>query len=172
MPVTTSYSVDPEKKFREDLERAKAQASDLREPLGAISKDFFKSQGAVWKRKGPGDYPDLSDAYKKLKQKRYGFLYPILEARGLLKRSMTDPRDENAVSDIVNGDTLLVGTRLPYAPFLNARRKFLFIGPEAARLATNEQMDRPERWKNILGSYVLRSLGVSVESPDKFVTRG
>lgn len=171
----TSYSVDNDGKFRAALERAKGLVSDLRTPLTLIAQDFFKSQKAIWMLSGPGQYPDLSARYKVLKQKKYGFMYPILEATGALKRSMTNPKDPNAISEIINKDTLIVGTRVPYAKFHQSDeprktlplRKFLFIGPEAPRFATSEQMGRLYRWNNILNAYVLGVMGAPVEGGGK-----
>ncbi len=172
MPLITSYAVDNDRRFREQLARAKEAVGDLRIPLNLVAKDFFKSQAAIWKNKGPGRYPDLSPGYKKAKKSKWGFIYPILRASGALERSMTDPKDPNAIAEIINRDTLLLGTRVSYGIYAqqgSPLRKFLFIGPEAPSFATSEQMGRLERWNNILNSHVLRVLGAPVDNPNVFV---
>lgn len=158
MPVTTKYSIDSSR-LDERLRRAREAAKDFRIPFSLIAKDFFQSQKKAFESSGPDRYPDLSPTYKRLKKARYGFIYPILEARGLLKKSLTDENDPNAVAEVVNRDKLLLGTKLPYAQYVQRRRKFLFIGPEASKYATGPQMERIERWQKIFGDHIKESLG-------------
>lgn len=154
-------------KFQAGLARAKSQTSDLTIPLTLIAGDFYKSEAAIFRLNGPGQYADLSPNYKVRKQKRWGRVYPILLASGALRDSMTSPTDSNAISQIVNKDTLIIGTRIHYGRFLQEgtakmpARPFLFIGPES-RYANSEQQGRVGRWLNILNAYVLRSMGESV----------
>lgn len=155
--MVTSYSVDNDRSFRNALARAKAGASELSQPLEAVGKDFFRTQAPAFSSSGANRYPDLSPEYKAQKKSRWGFVYPILKASGLLEKSMVDPKDENAVAEVISGDTLILGTKLPYAPYVNASRPFLFIGPEA-KGASSEQAARPERWKRILEVHVLGKL--------------
>jgi hypothetical protein len=156
--VVTSYSVDNDRRFRNALARAKAEASDFSTPLEVVGKDFFKTQGPAFASSGASRYPDLSPGYKAQKKSRWGFIYPILKASGLLEKSMTDPNDPNAVAEVIGGETLILGTKVPYAPFLNASRPFIFIGPEKPRQASSEQMARPDRWARILNVHVLGKL--------------
>lgn len=163
----TSYEVDNDKRFRDAIARAKKGVSDLTIPLTLISKDFFKSNKAIWGLKGPGGYPDLSDAYKKRKLAKYKFIYPILKANGALESSMTNPNDPNSVNEIINKAMLIVGTKVKYGIYHQSDaprskiplRKFLFIGPEASQFATSNFSGRPERWLNIINSFVLTKLG-------------
>lgn len=158
----TSYIVDNDYKFRASLNRAARLVGDLTIPLILISKDFYKSQQAIFGLKGPGLYPDLSPRYKKVKQKAVGFVYPILKRSGRLAESTTNPTAPDAINEIVNKNTLIIGTRVPYGVYHQSDaprkriplRKFLFIGPEAPRFANTDQKGRLERWQNILQGYV------------------
>lgn len=175
----SSYSIENDRIFQAALNKVRKQATDLTIPLTLISKDFYKSERAIFKLKGPGQYPDLSTkpftawwekddelnafypgGYKEYKEAKYGFIYPILKRSGALERSVTDPRDANAINQIVNKNTLIIGTKVPYAIFHQSDkprskiplRKFLFIGPES-RFASSEQKGRLQRWISILDSY-------------------
>lgn len=179
----TSYSVDNDRRFASAIARAKLETSDLRIPLNFISKDFFRSNKAIFNLKGPGQYPPLGGfkanqlvpgapyTYRQRaearKKKRYGFAYPLLKATGALERSMTVPTDPNAISEIVNKAMLVVGTRLPYGVYHQSDsprkklplRKFLFIGPESKEFAQNKDLSgRAERWLNTINSYILKKL--------------
>jgi phage gpG-like protein len=159
----TSYSVDNDKRFRRALDEARNAVGDLRIPLTLISRDFFKSQKAIWLLSGPGQYPDLAPSTKRAKQKAGKPIYPILKDSGLLERSMTNPTDANAVNEIFGKSTLIVGTKVQYGVYHQSDaprkhlplRKFLFIGPEAARFATDEQKGRLQRWVSILQAHVI-----------------
>lgn len=172
MPIATSYVIENDRIFAQKLTDAARQVGDLRIPLTLISRDFFRSQRAIWKLKSPGQYPDLADGtggrsdYKTAKRRAVGFVYPILKREGTLEKSMTNPTDVNAVNQIVNKTELFVGTKVPYgihhqfgAPKANLpMRKFLFIGPEAPRFALSAQKGRLQRWIAILEGYVNRVL--------------
>lgn len=163
---SVSYSADNDKKFREAVARAGAAVKDLTIPLTLISKDFYKSEMAIFQLQGPGQYPDLADSTKKQKLKLTGEIYPILRRSGALERSVTDPTDSQAINQIVGGYQLIIGTRVPYAAFHQSDqprkkiplRKFLFIGPEAPRFALSEQVGRLERWLGILDSFMEQKL--------------
>jgi phage gpG-like protein len=166
-PGFTSYSVDNDQRFRNALARAQAQVRDLRIPLTLIAKDFFRSQKAIWALKSPGQYPDLAPSTKKKRDRDGQPYYPILRGKtGFLEQSMTDPRDANSINQIINKDTLILGTAVSYGIFHQSDkprskiplRKFLFIGPEAPRFANSDQAGRPNRWMNILNDFVLEKL--------------
>jgi phage gpG-like protein len=164
---TTSYNVDTDRKFKEWLERARAESSDLSEPLRRISFDFFRSEGAIFNLKGPGQYPIFKNStasmktnpngtqkflgttnesrYQKWKKRKYGFDYPLLKATGKLAKSLTDPADANAIALITNKTDLIIGTRVEYGIFHQSDkprdtiplRKFLFIGPESIQFTNS-----------------------------------
>lgn len=182
-----SYIIENDKIFRAALERARAEVKDLTVPLKNIARDFYKSQKAIFQLKSEGQYPDLGgfdpgrevwpggptrrEHYKAQKKRKYGFVYPLLKATGRLEKSLTDGDSGEAVNQIVNKDTLYLGTEVPYGIFHQSDeprskiplRKFLFIGPEASQFAKGPLAGRPERWLNIMNDYVLMKMGVPRE---------
>lgn len=143
MAGTVSYSVDNDRKFREALQKATTEIGNLTVPLTMISKDFYKSEAAIFNLKGPGQYPPFKGTvatsslggkgnalgrrrsvnvsgeseYQKQKIKKWGFDYPLLKASGALMNSVTDPTDNNALHAILGGQRLVIGTRIEYGQF-------------------------------------------------------
>jgi len=78
------------------------------------------------------------------------------------ERSVTTPSSKDSINQIVNKDTLIIGTRTPYGIFHQSDearntlplRKFLFIGPEARKFATSAQIGRLQRWLGIMEAYL------------------
>lgn len=181
----TSYSVDNDRKFRGALARASEVSTDLRVPFGLILRDFYKSEQAIFKLKGPGKYPPFKKSvgeykqngkkrafetatysrYQKYKLGKYGFDYPLLVATGRLAASLLGPNNPGSISKITKL-SLVFGTSVPYGIYHQSDeprskiplRKFLFIGPEAAEFATSEQMGRLERWQGILQDHIVSSI--------------
>ncbi len=166
----TSYSVDNDRRFRNALEKASEVGQDLRVPFGLILRDFYKSEQAIFKLKGPGKYPVFKGekdpktgrtAYQSRKLKKYGFDYPLLVATGKLAASLLGPNNPGSISKITKL-SLIFGTSVEYGIFHQLGgnkiplRKFLFIGPEAPTFATSDQMGRMERWKGYLTDYITR----------------
>lgn len=168
----TSYEVDNDKKFHAAIVRAKMVTDDLRVPLTLIAKDFYKSEKTIFMLQGPGAYPDFKkddsgrSRYAEFKLNKYGFVYPLLMAKGRLAGSVTDPSHPDAINEIVNKRTLIIGSKVPYGVYHQSDRprrkiplrKFLFIGPEST-FATSDQQGRVGRWLNIMNSFVLKKLG-------------
>lgn len=178
----TSYNLDNDGKFQAAIKRAKTVTDDLTIPLTLISKDFYRSEKAIFQLQSAGQYPDLGgfnpsqirpgqklnnrELAKKKKQKKWGFIYPILRGSGRLEASVTNAEDKNAVNQIVNKRTLIIGTTVDYAIYHQSddprkklpQRKFLFIGPESS-FANSDQQGRVGRWLNILNSFILKKLG-------------
>lgn len=152
--------------FKASLREAAEAVSDLTIPLTLIAKDFYKSQRSIFMLKGPGQYADLSAKYKPKKERKWGFVYPILKASGALEASVTDPKAPGAINYIVNKKTLVLGTSVasptgfPYPKALQEgtknmpSRPFFFIGPESGK-GTTETQGRFERWTSILRSSVI-----------------
>ena len=169
----TSYTVDNDRRFRDAIDRASQVTQDLRIPFGLILKDFYKSEAAIFKLKGPGLYPPFQGpkqangktAYQNQKIKKVGFDYPLLVRSGALAASLLGPNNPGSIS-LVTKLSLTFGTSIPYGIYHQSDgarskiplRKFLFIGPEAPRFATSEQMGRAERWLNYMNDYVLREM--------------
>lgn len=172
--VFTSYEVDNDRKFRESLQRASEISQDLRVPFGLILKDFYKSEQAIFKLKGPGKYPPFKGPkdpstghtrYQAAKIKKVGFDYPLLVRSGRLSASLLGPSNPGSISKITNL-SLVFGTSVPYGVYHQSDeprrkiplRKFLFIGPEAPTFATSEQQGRLERWLGYISDHIDKSL--------------
>lgn len=160
----TSYIVDNDRLFRDAITRAQQVVSDLRVPFGLIAKDFYRSEQAIFKLKSEGQYPAISERYGKLKEKKVGFKYPLLVRTGKLASSLLSGNAEGSILNI-DSNSLEIGTAVEYGIYHQSDaprtkiplRKFLFIGPEASRFATSDQMGRTERWLNILNDWVLKN---------------
>lgn len=159
----TSYKVDNDRAFQNAIDRYAQNFGSLKKPFGLISRDFYRSQQAIFNLKSAGQYPDLNPRYKQRKIKKYGFAYPILKATGKLADSVLGPNAEGSVNEI--GDKFLViGTTIYYGEFHQSdeprttlpQRKFLFIGPEAPKFANSDQKGRVERWLNIINDFALK----------------
>lgn len=176
--------------FMATLQRAREACQDLTVPLMLIAKDWMKSNQAMFQLKGPGQWADLSNGkgkrtirglgpkatgekagiggYKWQKLKRWGFIYPILRASGKLESSLTDPSDPNALTEVVNRDMLLLGTRVlskagaSYPTFLYYGTKFM-----PARPFLFIPDDRLGRWSNTINEFVLKNLKAPGTNVDK-----
>lgn len=167
-PGFISYSVDNDNKFKNALDKAKKVADDLRIPFALIASDFYRSQGAIFKLQGPGQYPDLSARYKVRKQKKFGRIYPILKANGYLEAAASIQNGPGNITEIEPLElTMGVDDKaVPHAKYHQSDdsrskmplRKFLFIGPEAPQFANSDQAGRLQRWLGILDGYINTSL--------------
>jgi hypothetical protein len=169
----TSYTVDNDNKFRDAIKRASDVSQDLRIPFSLILKDFYKSEAAIFKLKGPGLYPPFKGpkkanghtAYQDQKIKKVGFDYPLLVRSGALAASLLGPSNPGSVS-LVTKLSLTFGTSIPYGIYHQSDegrskiplRKFLFIGPEAPSFATSEQMGRAQRWLGYMQDHIDREV--------------
>jgi phage gpG-like protein len=184
--------VDPSKAFKRSLVDSARQSSDLRTPFREITASFFKTNKAIFKAKSKqGYFEDLSSkplyafwldddspavsknndskffpgGYKDLKKKTHGFVYPILKASGRLEESITNPADSDALESVVNKNVLILGTRVPYATWLQEgtkkmpKRPFLLFGNENEGFArTTTAKRRFQRWKEVLEKYCADTL--------------
>jgi phage gpG-like protein len=162
----TSYIVDNDKSFRNAIKRVGDATQDLRIPFGQILRDFYKSEQAIFKLKSPGKYPDYVDGdkskYAARKQIKRGFRYPLLVDSGRLAASMLGPNNPGSISKITKL-SLTFGTSVSYGIYHQSdkarktrlpQRKFLFIGPEAPRFASSDQVGRLQRWLGYLNDHM------------------
>lgn len=168
----TSYSVDNDRAFRNAVDEARKQVGDLIVPLTLISRDWYRSERAIFTLKGPGQYPDLAPSTKRQKMAKGKSVYPILRDTGHLESSLLNPNDPNAIQLIANKSTLIIGTRLNYLAYHQSDgarnklplRKALFIGPEAKQFNVGDQVGRLDRWMKILKDYVTQKSEIMGES--------
>jgi len=149
----TSYSLENDKVFKRNLNKAIAAVDDLRFAMGEISRDIFKTTKQNFILKTTGKYPPLSPQYAKYKEKVKPNL-PILVFSGRLRDSVTNNGNKDTIR-IIGKKSLVQGTRVPYGRYVQEgtskmpERKFLFID--------NAQSLRIER---ILADYVSSKLEV------------
>lgn len=180
----TSYSVDNDGRFKAALKEASKVSTDLRVPFGLILRDFYKSQAAIFKLKGPGQYPAFKNSvrvtpnkrsgsgfdqskspYQRAKIKAVGFDYPLLVRSGALSNSLLGPNNKGSIS-LITKLSLAFGTSIKYGIYHQSDaarkkiplRKFLFIGPEAKQFATSDQMGRLKRWLMILDTHIAQQI--------------
>jgi hypothetical protein len=167
-PGFTSYSVDNDKQFAKSIANARKLTNDLRIPFTLIASDFYRSQRGIFSLKSPGLYPDLSESYKPQKQKKVGFIYPILKRNGFLETAASVQKGPGNITNIrpLELEMGVDGSVIPYANYHQSDaprkkiplRKFLFIGPEAPRFANSEQQGRLERWLGIMNEFIAQKL--------------
>ena len=169
MAIEFTFEVDPNKKFAKALEQAKKYSVDLKIPFTLIAQDFYRSQKPIWELGGPGRYKPISESYKTSKQKKYGFVYPLLKANGYLERAATTMNGAGNVTIITDEEVVWgvdVGA-VPYAAYHQSDeprskiplRKFLFGGSELSKWAVNaDQLNRPKRWLDILRKHYFVAL--------------
>lgn len=145
------------------MESAVAQVSNLTVPLTLIAKQWFQSNKAIFTLQGPGKYDDLDfynpkGKYKKQKLSKWGFVYPILKASGMLEKSLTDPSDPESFNMIINNNQLIVGTTVKYAQYLQEGTSFMPPRPVvlygAEQVAPDSLNQRRDIWIRILQDYV------------------
>lgn len=141
--VTASYVPENDARFRKMLSDASEVVQDFRLPFGLISRDFYKSERAVFQLKGPGQYPPFTSKgqtyrvqykqdgvgvkkltpkqqydlqktpYQQRKLKKFGFDYPLLVATGKLAASITQPNAPGSVN-VIGPLSMILGTTIKY----------------------------------------------------------
>lgn len=151
--------------FNSALKGAAKKISDLRFPLGEISRDFYKSEKAIFKLGGPGAYPDFKTDKSKQAKIDAGFQpYPLLKRTGVLEKSITTPNAKGSIN-IIGRKNLVIGTAIRYGIYHDSdaprkkipQRKFVFIAPESSGFPSSVG-GRLVRWQNIIEGYVAEVL--------------
>ena len=176
------YAFDPDSAFQKKLEEVFNLTQDLTIPLTLIAKSWYQGNKSIFALKGRGRYKDLSTrpffphwerdkklrklwkgGYKEFKMAKYHLSspYPILKATGRLAESITNPESLDAINYIVNRNTLVLGTHVPYGIYHQSQkertkipyRPFLFVGVE--QIAPNDiKNNRMKTWLSILDSFL------------------
>lgn len=176
--------------FLASVREAQAVASDLTQPLSAIARDWMTTNKLIFALNGPGPFADLSGSrerrnkktgrfqstnggYKAAKLKRWGFVYPIGKASGRFEASMTDPASPDALVEIINGQTLILGTRVLSDRGANYPA-FLQFGTRRGMPPRPGFFDIPElsvaRWQLILRTFIVDT--ISGEAPTASAAEG
>jgi len=137
----TSYVLENDVRFKQMLTNAAKVVQDFRVPFGLISRDFYRSELAIFKLKGPGLYPPFKNShrvqfetdtyggvrrlapkkqfdvskseYQQRKLKDRGFDYPLLVASGKLAASITKPNAPGSIN-IITPLSMVLGTSVSY----------------------------------------------------------
>ena len=160
-----TLTVDPNKEFEKALKDASRKMDDLRIPMSLIAKEWFKSNRAIFSTAGYGKYEKYKSNYAKWKMKQFGRIQ-VLKVSGQLEKSLTNPRNEFSVNQIINKKTLIVGTKVlskkgaPYAIYLQNGTKFMKARPPVLfgteQIAPTKLNKRVSNWGLILRAYVLQ----------------
>ena len=185
---TKAYIVDPGQILNKAIKEALLQVNDLRIPYHLITQSWFKTNLSLFdmSRRGPGKYPILGglNPFEKrgknkltnyqiaarAKIKEVGFMYPLLVRSGKVANSMTQPRDSNAVSMIVNKTILVLGTKAkskdgyPYPIALQVAggkaqykpRPMVLIGVE--QVVPGQTNKRELIWAEIISDHVVKKM--------------
>ena len=147
-----------DKEFQAAIQKAKKDLGDLTIPFTLMTQSWFKSNRAIFSLGGPGKYADLSESYKPVKAKKWGFTYPILKASGALANSITVPGDTNSIAQIINKRTLILGSKIEYGKHHQfgtnkmPARPWILMGAE--QTAPEEINRRREAWIAMLTDFI------------------
>ena len=163
--------VDPTGKFKKALIDAGKKSKDLRVPFRQITESFYKTNMILFTFTSKGPFKELSPMYQIKKDKKWGFIWPILKASGKLERSLTKPTDPDTVATVINKTTLMLGTKVtskkgaPYPVYLQTgtkkmpARPYLVVGTEKGNWAKSQHIQRrKQRWMELLEKYCADSL--------------
>jgi phage gpG-like protein len=153
-----------DRELQNAIDRVLKDVDDLTIPFTLITQSWFKSNRSLFaeKKSAPsgGKWADLSELYKPIKKKRWGFLYPILVASGAMMSSITFPNNPDSIHMIINKQTLVLGTKHKLAPYHHygtnhiPARPFILVGSE--QVAPPELNRRREAWIKILNDFVIQ----------------
>lgn len=157
------YDFENRVAFQNTIKKAAKLVGDLRFPMGEISRDFYKSEKAIFQLSSAGGFPDFKNARSRnQKLREVGFTYPLLKRSGKLERSLTEPNATGSINIISKRD-VIIGSSVKYIVHFQFGTKFMaarppvFIGPESKAFAARDRANkggRLTRWTNIIESYV------------------
>lgn len=166
--MAVEFQVDEKKILQKAINKTIKQVQDLTVPYKLMTREWFKGNRSQFDlgRQGPGKYEDFTQESSDQKFRDVGFVYPILVRSGKLMRSMTQPRNPDAVTKIINKKVLTLGTKAtskggaPYAFFLHFGTKFMPARPVVIlgveQVATTVQKRRIKIWVNMLNDFVVQ----------------
>lgn len=169
------WAIDNVKAFENSLNRLSKQTNDFRIPFKLIASDFYRSQKQLFQLKSAGLFQDLAPAkgingnptttsnYKKQKQSKLGFVYPILKGEsGDLSESTLKRSHKYSIFNL-NKQSLEIGSSVPYGKFHQSdsqrskipQRKFIFIdGGQGDKSKGSGINGRRNRWIDILETHI------------------
>ncbi len=168
------WSIQNVEAFQAKINELGKVTNDFRIPFRLIASDFYRSNRKLFTLSSAGLYQDLAPSsgidgnptttsnYKAQKERLFGKIYPILEATGVLKKSVLSKNAQHSVF-ILGKKELQMGTSDPVAGFHQSdeprtqlpQRKIVFIdGGPADKSRDSSINGRRERWLNIVGDHI------------------
>ena len=158
------WTIQNNEDFQRRLDKLGTATNDFRIPFRLISSDFYRSQKQLFNLSGPGLYEDLSDNYWPQKQKKLGFIYPILLGETGDLSDSTLGRNHRYSIFFLGRKELQIGTSVPYGKYHQSdkvgqgiipQRKFVFITGGAGDKSKDSGINgRRERWISIIDTHV------------------
>lgn len=135
------------------IEELSNSLGDLRPLYEQLASDFYKDEKRIFQLRGPGQYEDLDPDYQEAKERKWGYIYPILFASGRLAASLLSRRGMNSVA-IIEKMNFEIGTSVRYAVYHHStkprsrlpRRPLWFFGEDNDRLSM--------RWDRTTQAYI------------------
>ena len=158
------WTIENNEAFKNKLDDLGKQTNDFRIPFRLISSDFYRSQKQLFGLDSAGLFEDLSDNYWPQKQKKLGFIYPILLGEtGDLSESTLGRNHKHSIF-FLGRKELQIGSSVPYGKYHQSdklgkgiipQRKFVFITGGKGDLSKDSGIHgRRERWINIIGTHL------------------
>ena len=141
------------------MNEAFKRTGDLTVPLTIIKDEWFQGNNAFYSMRSPPPiWEDLSPKYKISKQRMVGFVYPMALFSGRLLASITPPEGQESIGQIVSKQSLILGTKVPYAKYFHAKRPLIVYGIE--QIFSKSSLDKPtneriKRWQDSLVSWIV-----------------
>lgn len=169
------WSIENQAEFERALDRLGKATNDFRIPFRLIASDWYRSNRKLFTLQSAGLYQDLAPAngingnptttsdYKKQKEKKVGFVYPILVGQTReLSNSILGRNNKFSVFRL-GRQSMELGTSDPKAKFHQSdeprskipQRKIIFIdGGPADKSKDSSINGRRERWISIIDTHV------------------
>lgn len=169
------WSIENTEDFKRQIDRMGAFTGDFRIPFRLIASDFYRSNRKLFTLQGAGLYQDLAPArgqdgnptttsnYKKTKEKKVGFVYPILVGNSRDLSNSVLGKGARYSLFFLNRKELQIGSSVPYGKYHQSdgarskipQRKFVFIdGGPSDRSSDSSINGRRERWTSIISTHV------------------
>ena len=142
-----------------------ARTGDLTVPLTIIKDEWLKGNMVIESMKSaPALWKDLSPKYKRRKESILGSAYPMMVFSGRLIASIAKPGTSESIAQIVGKQSLILGTKVPYAKYHQEgtatmpRRPIIVFGAEqifSSSYDGSATTERIKRWSEILESWII-----------------
>lgn len=151
-----SIELKNRKEWEATLAWAREQAMDWRAPFTLIGRGLFKwSKLEIYNLVGKGQFQDLSRDYKRFKQRKLHFTYPILRgATGDLEASLTQQGDLNNIFRFPDSQTMEWGTKVSYGIYHQSDKPRTVMPRRPFLLVTDARL---REWTKIIDTHVRKT---------------